>query len=87
MTPARNSGTLGGMIDMGFVLMVHCLGRDCNRTRPVDLHALAEKYGRDHGSLRPDLVKLPWRCDRCGGRSVSFTIHHGGPGRPEMHKP
>jgi hypothetical protein len=74
MKPNMGNSTLGGMIDMGFDIMVNCGGRGCDRSKRLDLVAMAEKYGRDHGAMHADLIKLPWRCDLCGCREVSFTV-------------
>jgi hypothetical protein len=74
MKPVGSNNTLGGMIDMGFDIMVNCSGRGCDRSKRIDLVAVAEKYGRDDGAMHDDLIKLPWRCDQCGCHTYS-VIH------------
>jgi hypothetical protein len=73
-----STGTLGALIDGGYTLYVFCASDNCNESNKVDLEALAGRYGRDHGAMHWDLVKLPWRCQRCGSRSVSFRLQPGG---------
>ena len=75
MTITNN--TIGAMIDQGYSLTIHYQSQGCGQSSPVDLQALADRYGRDHGALHADLIKLPWRCDQCGGRQVSFRLQPG----------
>ncbi|MCZ4501017.1 MAG: hypothetical protein JWQ74_3572 [Marmoricola sp.] len=86
----RNNSTFGGMIDMGFDIMVNCSSTACERSKRLDLEEMAIKYGRDHGALHDDLIKLPWRCELCGGHKVSFTVLPAGkeydPARQAMAK-
>lgn len=69
--------TFGDMIDKGFTLWVYCDTWGCHHGKQADLHALAARYGRDYGSTHDDLVKLPWRCEKCGGRKVTFRLQPG----------
>jgi hypothetical protein len=69
--------TLGGMIDHGYTLHVYCETWGCGEGRKVDLERLAARYGREHGAMHQDLVGLPWKCQKCGGRKVSFRIAPG----------
>jgi hypothetical protein len=66
--------TLGDLIDGDFTLAVCCAGDNCNNHTNADLEALAKRYGRDQGSMHADLVKLPWRCELCGSRKVTFRL-------------
>lgn len=70
-------GTLGDLIDTDCRIYVCCETWGCNNMKVADLLALAAKYGRDHGAMHQDLIKLPWRCDRCHGRKVSFRLEPG----------
>jgi hypothetical protein len=61
--------TLGALIDTGHGLSAHCEAKApygiCGHTQQLDLEALAERLGRDHGSMHTDLAhKL--RCSKCG---------------------
>ncbi len=76
MTALSNS-TLGDMIDNGNKITVYCETWGCQHGKTLDLEALAERYGRDHGALHNDLVGLPWKCEKCGGRKVSFRLQPG----------
>jgi len=76
MTGSGNA-TLGDMIDHGNQITVYCETWGCKHGKTLDLMALADRYGRDHGALHWDLVKLPWKCEKCGGRQVSFRITPG----------
>ena len=69
--------TIGDMIDKGFTLWVYCDTWGCHHGKQADLQALAKLYGRDHGAMHDDLVKLPWRCEECGGRKVTFRMQPG----------
>ncbi len=67
--------TLGELLDGSIELHVFC-GRapDCWHGAKADVATLVSRYGRDHGAMHDDLVRLPWRCARCGGRKVSFRF-------------
>jgi hypothetical protein len=69
--------TLGDMLDANFRVYVCCETWGCQNVKAANLEALAAKYGRDHGAMHWDLVKLPWRCDKCQGRKVSFRLEPG----------
>jgi hypothetical protein len=73
--------TLGEMIDSRYTLRVCCEARGCHNDRRLDLESLAERLGRDHGSMHDDLVHK-FHCTQCGGRRVSFRIS---PNVPEVH--
>lgn len=70
--------TIGAMIDNGYVLHVYCETWGCPESKRVDLESLAARYGRQQRAMHWDLVKLPWRCQRCKGTKVSFRVQPGG---------
>jgi hypothetical protein len=74
---AMTNATLGDMLDNGDQLTVYCETWGCQHGKTLDLAALAERYGRGHGAMHRDLVKLPWKCEKCGGRNVSFRVSPG----------
>jgi hypothetical protein len=88
---SQNS-TFGQCLDSGYEIYVCCESSShCHHGKKLDLEAMAAKYGRDHGTLHADLIKLRWKCEKCGGRKVSFRYQPGGiqyarkdgPGKPE----
>lgn len=71
--------TFGRLLDKGWTVYVCCESSSlCSNITKMDINAMAARYGRDHGSLHKDLVKLPWKCEKCGGRKVSFKYQPGG---------
>jgi hypothetical protein len=66
------NATLGDCLDSGERIHVYCETWGCHHGKELDLAALAERLGRDHGALHNDLVGLRWRCEKCGGGKVSF---------------
>ena len=68
--PSTN-GTLGECIALGYGIRSTCLA--CWHHRELDLPALADRLGSDHGALHADLVpKL--RCAECGSKRIALTI-------------
>lgn len=68
------NSTFGACLDSGSGLIVNCVSSyECHHSTKLDIAAMAARYGRDHGALHRDLIKLPWKCERCGGRKASFT--------------
>lgn len=66
--------TIGALIDGGYQLAIHCDSLDCRHSAWADLPVLAERLGRDHGTMHDDLVpKL--RCSKCGGRRAGIRLH------------
>jgi hypothetical protein len=69
--------TIGDLIDGRYRLAIYCEDQDCRHWAWADLQALAARLGRDHGSMRDDLVpKL--RCSACRGKrrkGVSIRLH------------
>jgi len=69
--------TIGDYRDApGFSMHVHCFG-GCHHSAKLDLVALCERLGADHGCLAKDL-KPRFHCGKCGSRDIGFTIHHDG---------
>lgn len=69
--------TIGDMIASNSQLRVYCESRGCEEGRQgqwVDLQALADRLGEDHGCMHDDL-KDKFRCSHCGGKLVSFRHH------------
>lgn len=63
--------TLGGTIEMGMRVRIFCENPDCLHDAPVDIHALAERLGPDHGALAKDLIPL-FKCSKCGSKHLSL---------------
>jgi uncharacterized Zn finger protein len=53
--------TVGDLLDHGYTLSAWC--PSCHRFGKVDLHAVAERLGRDRSYLRPS---VRYRCKECG---------------------
>ncbi|AZO28548.1 MULTISPECIES: hypothetical protein [unclassified Mesorhizobium] len=69
--------TLGKKLEAGAGLSVTCL--TCRRTAVLDVAALVERLGPDHGCLHWDLVKVIF-CHECRAagrddRNLQFTNH------------
>ncbi|APH71144.1 hypothetical protein [Aquibium oceanicum] len=65
--------TLQETIDEGYTLHAACHENTCLRTRPLDLIALRDRLGPDHGTLHKDLAhKL--RCSKCGSKNVGLLV-------------
>lgn len=80
MTDTSDTGTIGAMIDNRYTLRVHCNARGCGHHAEVDLQALADKLGRDHGAMHWDLVPL-MRCSKCGSKDLGIQ------GTPTYNEP
>lgn len=70
--------TIGDHIDGFYRIHYYCEDRwpdsgPCHGSGEVDLVALAETLGRDHGSLARDL-KPHIFCGKCGGNTISFRL-------------
>ena len=65
--------TLGDCKRYGFMLTAYCNG--CHHSKQLDIDALIEKLGPDHGALKKDLAhKL--RCSACGAKKVQLLSSH-----------
>lgn len=63
--------TIQSFIESGDVLTAYCHNSRCNHHSVLDMAALREKLGPDHGSMHDDLVpKL--RCSKCGGKKLGL---------------
>jgi hypothetical protein len=75
---AYTINTLGKLIDGDYQVALYCEnprnGLTCGFVKWMDLPKLADKFGRDHGSLHDDLVPRLW-CTKCGGKAVSLRLH------------
>lgn len=68
--------TIQQRIDLGDTIHVYCHNSHCHHNAALDLLALRDKLGPDHGAMRDDLVpKL--RCSKCGGKDVGIIISPG----------
>jgi hypothetical protein len=68
-----NLSTLGAQADTGTPVTAYCNTRECGHSAELDIPALAEKLGRDHGAMHWDLVPL-LRCSKCGGKSIGLRM-------------
>ena len=57
---------IGDLLDHGVGLNGHC--NECHRSRPVDVEALATRYGRAISYIKPS-SPIRLRCIRCRGRA------------------
>ena len=67
--------TIGALIDDGYKVSVHCGNYLCRHSVDLDLHALAERLGRDFiaiGDPNPLVARL--RCACCKGKDVGLII-------------
>lgn len=71
--------TIGKLIDGNDRLALHCEAPDCHHFAWADLPKLADRLGRDHGSMAADLAGK-FRCAKCGSRRVGIRMHP--PDRP-----
>lgn len=69
----RSSGTIQGLIDGEYLLTAYCHNPRCNHSAGLDLLALRDKLGPDHGSLHDDLAPL-LVCSRCKGKKVGLIL-------------
>lgn len=63
--------TLQGAIDMGQGIQATC--NACDHQAVLDLVALRDRLGPEHGALHNDLVPL-LVCSACGRRNASLTL-------------
>lgn len=72
-----SNATIAGMISGRYTVTVFC--RDCDHSARLDLEALAERLGPEHGALADTLLpKL--RCSACGGKRLGMVVNAMGPG-------
>lgn len=68
--------TIQGAIDLGETIRADC--NECRHHAVLDLLALRDRLGPEHGALHRDLVPL-LRCSACGGKNISLTMLPGSP--------
>jgi hypothetical protein len=64
--------TIRDMIEAGESLWVTCHNPLCGKSAELDVAALADRLGPDHGAMHDDLV-TKFRCSKCGGKRIGFT--------------
>ena len=63
--------TIQDSIDRGETIRAYCHVHLCHHNAVVDMLALRDRLGPDHGAMHDDLTpKL--RCTKCGGRKVGL---------------
>jgi len=68
--------TIQDVIDEGETITAYCHAYLCNNKSVLDMLALRDRFGPDHGAMHDDLVpKL--RCTKCGGRKVGVICTPG----------
>ncbi len=68
--------TIQDVIDSGDTVTFFCHTYLCFNKSIIDMLALRDRLGPDHGAMHDDLVpKL--RCTKCGKRSVGLTCTPG----------
>lgn len=70
---------IGILLATGHEITVHCSNNGCGHYGKVDLVALGEKLGLDHGTLEKDL-KPHFYCLKCRAagrpdRNIGFILH------------
>ncbi len=71
--------TIRKAMDCGYSVWVHCNSEGCWRHHRIDLGALADMLGPDHGCLAADLAPH-FHCAECrkagrADKNISFTVH------------
>lgn len=67
--------TLGALIDHGFRISIHCGNQFCRHYTRLDLHALAERFGRDFLVIgKPNPLTARMRCSKCGGKDLGLIL-------------
>lgn len=65
--------TIGSLIDNEHNLRAYCNNPECHHCVMLDLEALAKRLGRDHSTMRDDLVpKL--KCSACGSKDIALIL-------------
>lgn len=82
----RTNSTIQGSIDLGMTITAWCHNSACAHHAKLDLLALRDKLGPDHGALHDDLVPL-LRCSKCGGKKLGLIAstaesHRAAPAGP-----
>jgi hypothetical protein len=67
----KSNATIQGKIDMRQGLIALC--NSCRHNAKLDMLALRDRLGPDHGSMHDDLVPL-LRCHACGGKDISLIV-------------
>ncbi|MCO5164650.1 MAG: hypothetical protein M9939_26530 [Mesorhizobium sp.] len=68
--------TIQDVIESGDRIRVHCHNHRCHHGADLDMIALRDRFGPDHGAMYNDLVpKL--RCSKCGGKKVGIICTPG----------
>ena len=83
--PTVTIHSFADMLATGHKLTAFCSNVDCRHCAELDLVALAERFGAEHGGL---LADIGWRlrCSACGKRGCSLILapdlapHNGYPG-------
>ena len=65
-----DTATFGALIDANYGVHAYC--NACRHNAELNLTALADRFGRDHPSMRGDLLKV-LRCSKCGSKDLSLT--------------
>lgn len=66
-------GTIQQAIDDNDTISAVCDAYGCHHHRELDLKALRDRLGPDHGVMHDDLTPL-LRCSKCGSRNVSIRV-------------
>jgi hypothetical protein len=64
--------TVQELIDGRFTVTIYCHNPRCHRRAELDLKAVRDRLGPDHGMLLDD-IKHKLRCSKCGGRQFGMT--------------
>lgn len=73
--------TIQQCIEGDYAIRVICHGPQCTNDQSLDLKALAERLGPNHGAMHVDLADK-FRCSKCGSKKVSFRITPNASARP-----
>ncbi len=63
--------TIQTFIASGATYEAYCQRPTCGHHAPLDMLALRDRLGPDHGALHDDLVPL-LKCSKCGGKEIGL---------------
>lgn len=63
--------TIQQFLDSGDRYEIWCDNQECRHHAHIDMAALRDRLGPDHGALRDDIIHL-FRCSACGGKRLGL---------------
>jgi hypothetical protein len=68
--------TIQDVIESGETITAYCHASLCNHSAVLDMLALRDRFGPDHGAMHDDLVPL-LKCAKCGSKKVGIICTPG----------